>query len=241
MHVRSARTVNNVSSPSSLGMEPVRRLRSVRTEWQGNVSKRGIHTNKTHQSTYWDTLQSTTSVVWVRSEWNPRVDYNLMNRMARKCEQAWYSCQQDKPIHVRSPREVNDVNFPSSLGMEPVMSGLPADRIEWQANVIEQNGKELWARSVKFMPTRHTNARTERQRNQLRKFSEFAGNGTRELIKLWWNRGARQAWHSYDGIEWQGKVWVSVTVIWIRITNLRTENQPSQRGEFSEFARNGTR
>jgi hypothetical protein len=50
----------DVSSPSSLGMEPVSWLKTAQIEWkQGNVSKRDIHANKTHQSTYQDPVQST--------------------------------------------------------------------------------------------------------------------------------------------------------------------------------------
>ena len=33
-------------------MEPMSRLPTVQIEWQENVSKRDIHANKTHQSTY---------------------------------------------------------------------------------------------------------------------------------------------------------------------------------------------
>jgi hypothetical protein len=49
IHVRSASRVNEVSSPSSLGIEPVSSFKADQTEWQGNVSKRDIHTNKTNQ------------------------------------------------------------------------------------------------------------------------------------------------------------------------------------------------
>jgi hypothetical protein len=57
IHVPSDRLINEVSSPSSLGMEPVSWLVSVQIEWwQGNVSKRDIHANKTRQSTYGATV-----------------------------------------------------------------------------------------------------------------------------------------------------------------------------------------
>jgi hypothetical protein len=78
IHVQSHRPVNDVSFPSSLGMEPVSWLSAVQIEWQENVSKPSIHTNKkTHQSTYWATGESTMSVLQVRSEWIPWVDYHL--------------------------------------------------------------------------------------------------------------------------------------------------------------------
>jgi hypothetical protein len=78
IHVLSHSVVNELSSPSSLAMEPVSWLSSVQIEWQGNVSKRAIHTNnKTHKSTYRATVQPTTSVLRVRSEWNPWVDFHL--------------------------------------------------------------------------------------------------------------------------------------------------------------------
>jgi hypothetical protein len=80
IHVPSHSKVNDLSSPRLLGIEAVSWLSSVRTEWQANVSKRDIHTNKINQSTYWATEQSTTLVLRVHSEWNPRVDYNLMEQ-----------------------------------------------------------------------------------------------------------------------------------------------------------------
>jgi len=70
------------------------------------------------------------------------------NRMARKCEPAWQSMQQEKSNQTRNvPRisGVNDFSSPSSLGMEPV-SLLSADQRERQV-------KEMWA-SVTVMPTR---------------------------------------------------------------------------------------
>jgi hypothetical protein len=42
------------------------------------------------------------------------------NRMARKCEHGWHSCQQDKPMYIRNHSSVNNVPSPSSLGIEPV-------------------------------------------------------------------------------------------------------------------------
>jgi hypothetical protein len=59
IHVPSHSTVNNVSAPSSLGIELVSWLYSDETEWQGNVSKRDIHGDKTNQSTYRATAWST--------------------------------------------------------------------------------------------------------------------------------------------------------------------------------------
>jgi hypothetical protein len=59
IHVQRSSQVNDISSPSSLGMKPVSWLRSVQIEWEGNLSKRGIHANKTHQSTYRATVYST--------------------------------------------------------------------------------------------------------------------------------------------------------------------------------------
>jgi hypothetical protein len=169
IHVPIYRRVNEVSSLSSLGMEPVSWLESVQIEWQGNVSNRDIHMNKKNQCTYGATVKSMCSVVWVRSEWNPWVDFHLTeqngkevwasvtltrtrwtnartepqesqcgqfsevarngtrelifiwrNRMARKCEQAWHSYEQDIPIHVPSLSIFNEGSSPSSLGMEPV-------------------------------------------------------------------------------------------------------------------------
>jgi hypothetical protein len=135
IHVRRWRKLNDVSSPSSLGMEPVSWLFSDRIEWQGNVSQRDIHANKRNPSTYRVAGESTTSVLRVRSEWNLWVDYHLIEyRMAMECEQAWHRCRQDKPIHVLSASEVNEVSSPSSLGMEPV-SWLSPVQIEWQGNV----------------------------------------------------------------------------------------------------------
>jgi hypothetical protein len=108
--------------------------------------------------------------------------------MARKCEQPWHSCQQDNTTHVQRISAVNNVSSPSSIGIEPV-SWLPTVQID---------GKQMWA-IVTFMPKRQINPRTERQLSQGREFSEFARNGTSELIIIWWNRMARKcelAWHS---------------------------------------------
>jgi hypothetical protein len=48
--------------------------------------------------------------------------------MVSKCEEAWHSGQQVKPIHVLSDNSVKDVSSPSSLGMEPVSPLLAADQ-----------------------------------------------------------------------------------------------------------------
>jgi hypothetical protein len=58
--------------------------------------------------------------------------------MASKCEQAWQSCQHDKPIHVQVYSPVNDVSFPISLGIEP-SSWLESVQIEWQGNVSKRD------------------------------------------------------------------------------------------------------
>jgi hypothetical protein len=86
IHVLRYSWVNNVSSPSWLGIEPVSWLSSDGREWQGHVSKRDIHMNKTnHQSTYWETANSTTSVFRVRSELSrPWVHYNLMEQNGKE-------------------------------------------------------------------------------------------------------------------------------------------------------------
>jgi hypothetical protein len=85
MHVQSHSPVNDVSSPSSLGMEPLSWLDPVqKIEWQGNVSKREMHANKTNESTYRATVDSTTSVLWVRSEWNLWVDYDLFKQNGKE-------------------------------------------------------------------------------------------------------------------------------------------------------------
>jgi hypothetical protein len=74
MHVRRYRWVKDVSSPSSLGINPVSWFWSDQAEWQANVCKRGNHANKRKQCTYRAKVQSTRSVLWVRSEFTPRVD-----------------------------------------------------------------------------------------------------------------------------------------------------------------------
>jgi hypothetical protein len=133
---------NNVSLPSSFGIEPVSSLWPYGTEWQGNVSKRGMLRNYINKFTYEVPIESTLSVLRVPSELNPWDDSQL----------------------------------------------------------TEQNGKKMWA-SVTFMRTRQTNPRTEKQWSQRRHFSEFARNGTRELILSWWKRmelKCEQAWHSYE-------------------------------------------
>jgi hypothetical protein len=56
----------------------------------------------------------------------------------------------------------------------------------------------MWA-SVTLMPSRQTNPRTERKMFQRLQFSEFARNGTRELIRICSNRMASKcenAWHA---------------------------------------------
>jgi hypothetical protein len=60
------------------------------------------------------------------------------NRMASKCEQAWHSYEQDKPIHIPSDRWVNHVSSPSSLGIEFV-SWLWSVQIEWPGNVSKRD------------------------------------------------------------------------------------------------------
>jgi hypothetical protein len=61
------------------------------------------------------------------------------NRMARKCEQAWLSCYQDKqPIHVQRCTIPKEVSAPSSVGMEP-LSWLVAVKTEWQGIVSKRD------------------------------------------------------------------------------------------------------
>jgi hypothetical protein len=60
------------------------------------------------------------------------------NTMARKCEQAWHSCEQDKPFHVLSDRIINPVSAPSSLGIDPV-SWLVPNGTELQGNVSKRD------------------------------------------------------------------------------------------------------
>jgi hypothetical protein len=53
IHVPNERSINNVISPSSLGMEPVSWLYPIRTEWQGTICEQAwlwTMQDKTHQS-----------------------------------------------------------------------------------------------------------------------------------------------------------------------------------------------
>ena len=63
VNVKSNSQFKDVISPSSLGMEPVSSCFScVQIEWQENMSKFDIRANKTHQSTYRATGQSTNQI-----------------------------------------------------------------------------------------------------------------------------------------------------------------------------------
>jgi hypothetical protein len=66
--------------------------------------------------------------------WTRELIITWWNRLARKCEPAWHSYEQDSPIHVPRYIQVNDVSSLSSLGMEPV-SWLSPDGTEWQGKV----------------------------------------------------------------------------------------------------------
>jgi hypothetical protein len=193
IHVLSHSAANNISSPSSLGMEPV--------SWFPSVQKNGKEmwaivplirtTRPTTPRTERQCSQKCQASEFSRNGTRELI-FICSNRMARKCEQAWHSYEQeDKPIHVQRKRAINDVSSPSSLGMEPV-SRLSAVQIEWQGNVSK---RDIPMKKVK------TNPRTEPQRNHRRQFSEFARDGTRELIIICSNRMARkceQAWHLYE-------------------------------------------
>ena len=78
---QSARKFKNFKSDPSqkIGSKSlVKSFCSNGTAWQGNVSKRDNIKKKIHQFTYQATAQqSTTSVLRVRSAWNPWVDYPL--------------------------------------------------------------------------------------------------------------------------------------------------------------------
>jgi hypothetical protein len=87
---------------------PVKSFWSVQIEWKGNVSKRDIHANKTHQSTY---------------------------RVNEVSSRSSLGMEQDKPVHVKSNSQFKDVISPSSLGMEPVSSCFSCVQIEWQENM----------------------------------------------------------------------------------------------------------
>ncbi len=58
IHVPSDRLVNDVSAPSSVGIEPVSRLYADQTEWQQNVSRRQVHANKTRETNARTEVQS---------------------------------------------------------------------------------------------------------------------------------------------------------------------------------------
>ncbi len=65
-----------------------------------------------------------------------------LNRMvASKCEHAWQSSKQEKPIHIPSHSWANDQSSPSSpslVGIEPV-SWLEFVQTEWQRNVSKRD------------------------------------------------------------------------------------------------------
>jgi hypothetical protein len=158
IHVQSHRLANDLSSPSSSGKVPVSRLEpGDRTEWQGEMwaRKRDIHANKTRQTrTDGQPNQQGKCSEFARNCTRELISTCSNNRMARKwCEQAWrHSCQQEKPIHVRTYSSVNSVSSPSSLGMEPV-SRLPTVRTEWQGNVSKRD-------NIHTNKTRQTNQST---------------------------------------------------------------------------------
>jgi hypothetical protein len=267
MHVRRYSIGNDVSAPSSLGMDPVSWFTSDQIEWQANVSKRDIHANKKNKSTYGGKVSTTSSFLRVRSEWNPWVDYILMEQNGKEMWAGLTFIPTRKTIHVRKYSWGNDVSAPSSLGIVPV-SLFSSVQIEWQWNVSK---RDIHANN------RQNNAHTEVQYSQQRQFSEFARNCPVEFIINWWNRMARkceQAWHScqqktnqytYKGTyeaarsvprvpseltPWVGfrlfkengkYLWDLVRVLLSRQNNARTEVQYSQQRQFSEFARNWTR
>jgi hypothetical protein len=137
IHIPSDRWVNDVSSPSSLGIEFVSWLWSVQIEWPANVSKHNIHTNKkNHPRTEIQLSQPQKFCEFARNGTRELIMI-CSNRMARKCEQAWHPYKKDKPIHVPSHSSVNDVSSPSSLGIWPV-SWLYSDGTEWQGTVSKR-------------------------------------------------------------------------------------------------------
>jgi hypothetical protein len=85
----------------------------------------------------------------------------------------------------------------------------------------------MWA-SVTFIRTRKMNPRTEIHLNQQRQFTEFAWNGTRELIIP-------------CSIRMSKEMWASGPFIRTRLMNPRTEIQLNQQRQITEFAWNGTR
>jgi hypothetical protein len=136
IHVLSDSRINEVSSPSSTGIEPVSWFCPVQIEWQGNVSKGDIHapTRQTNPRTEPQRIQRRQFSEFTRN-CTREFSRPCSSRMGRKGEQqALNSYEQDKPLHVQSHSAVNEVSSPSSLGIEPV-SGLDPVQIEWQGNV----------------------------------------------------------------------------------------------------------
>jgi hypothetical protein len=215
MHVRRCSIVNDVSAPSSFGIEPVSWSESVQIEWQGNVSKRDFHANKrqTNARTERQNNQQSKSSEFA-GNWTRELILIWSSRMARKCEQAWHSCQQDKSIHVRSDRWVNDVSVTSSLGIEPV-SWLFSDQTEGQGHVSKRDFHANETNQCTYGATVQPMTSILRVRSELT-----------PLVH-------------YHLIEQKGKeMWAIVTFMRTSQTNLRTEVQFSQRHQFPELARN---
>ena len=109
IHVQRYNVVNDVSAPSLLGMEPVSWFQPVQIEWwQANVSKHDIHMKKTNQSTYRASVQSTTSVLRVCSEWSPWVDYTLLEHNGKEM---WNVSKTNQSTYRATDRSTTEVIF----------------------------------------------------------------------------------------------------------------------------------
>jgi hypothetical protein len=139
------------------------------------------------------------------------------NRMARTCEKACLSCQQDKPIHVPRYSRVNDVSSLSSIGIEPV-SRLESDQVEWQRHVSKRDMLTTIINQYPYRDTVESTTSVFRVRSELNPLVD------------------------YMLMEENGKdMWESVSFMRTRQTNPRTEIQPMQQRQLSEFVRNWAR
>jgi hypothetical protein len=122
MHVPSDSIVNDVRSPSSLGIAPVSILSAAQIEWQGKMSKASVTFIPTRQTNPRTEFQYTQRRQFSEFARNGTRELTIIwwNRMTRKCEQAWHSYEQGKPIHVQRSRYANDASSPNSVGMEPM-------------------------------------------------------------------------------------------------------------------------
>jgi hypothetical protein len=151
-------------------------------------------------------------------DWTHELNILGWNRRQGNVSKGGIPMNKTSPMHIPISSKVNKVSSLSLLGIEP-MTWLDPEQTEWQGNASKHDI--------------HAN-KTDQS------LYRAPAQSTKQVLQLCLE--LLNPWVDYNLMEQNGKeMWASMTFIRKRQTDPRTEQQRSQRRQFSKFARNWTR